>query len=305
MQSFRRMLLAVACVLPSFAQAQPARVPAVALAGPDGAMAAGIEQALLAPWRARGGSARYTAVPPPQPVYRLLGAGPAAHGHDLALLDPLGAAAALARGLVVALPPGSVATAEHLPLPVRAATAPCVPIGFDALLVAASPVAERGGNRTRPYLVALMAQAEAADWRDWQAGLARLARIGAVAPVWRSEALRAVPALQATPPAEGIVLQPLLLCLAAGAANLRAALTFADFALQPDRQAALAVALRLAPARPGVTLPAEWRARLPDPWQGAAPALLPDAAGLAQLRARLAAHAAETLAEAAPVVRGD
>jgi hypothetical protein len=275
----------------------------VALAGPDGAMAAGIDQALLAPWRARGGLARYTDVAAPQPVYRQLVATQG--GHDLALLYPLGAAAALARGLIVAPPAGSLPAAAHLPPAARDAAAPCVPIGFDALLVADPLVVDPVDDRARLHLVALMAWAEAGDWRNWRSGLLRLRPRTDIAPLWRSDALRGPLPVAARLPAEGSVLHPLMLCLAAGATNLRGALAFIDFALRPERQAALAAALHLAPARPRVILPAALRAALPDPWDGGGTVLLPDASGLAQLRASLAAHATEALAEAAPVRPAD
>lgn len=166
------------------------------------------------------------------------------------------------------------------------------------------------------YLVGLLARRESGDWRRTDLGLARLQTLrgeslavdasdaaasddkdppASLAVAWNSAAQlerdRADHASRpgVVMPAEGTMLRPLLLCLSASAPNLQGALALIESALRPERQAALAAALYLAPARDDVVLPTGLRARVPDLHAPDA-LILPDQAFIARLHGAVAAQ---------------
>lgn len=155
------------------------------------------------------------------------------------------------------------------------------------------------------YLFGLIAQAESGDWRASDAAMRRLRTLlplsrGYDAGVqgWQdlnNQVIRILPAWNAEAqfrragiggsrlgvviPREAAMLHPMLMVLSATSQNLRTALSFIDFVLRRDTQAALAAALFLMPSNRLATVPASAQGRVAGtapPGGAVAPLVLPD-----------------------------
>jgi putative spermidine/putrescine transport system substrate-binding protein len=169
---------------------------AVSVIGPDGAVGEAIDRALLAPWVARGGQARYTGAGTPAQALRSLAALREHAPADLVILDTHMADQGLSRGLVVRVPADSVPGVADLSQLGREAARVCTPIGFDALALSYQPASIRPAPRgleiladaplrdrlalpaptetLGAYLVALLARRETGDWHLTDAGVRQL-----------------------------------------------------------------------------------------------------------------------------------